>query len=187
MDWISTSIIAVGLAMDAFAVSLGIGTTGGAISPRPIFRLAFHFGLFQGGMTLLGWIGGMFLAHLISGIDHWVILGLLGWVGIRMILSGFSNNQEHHLSDPSRGGLLMLLSVATSLDALAIGISFAVLEVDILFSAIVIMLITAGLSLLGLLLGGRLGLRFGKRMEILGGIILIGIGFRVVFSHLHGL
>jgi manganese efflux pump family protein len=177
-------LIAVGLAMDAFAVSLGIGTTGRANRPRPIFRLSFHFGLFQALMPILGWLAGSRVAHLISGVDHWIALALLAFVGIRMIRSGLDPDGESWQTDPSRGGTLIMLSVATSIDAFAIGLSLAMLRVQILYPSVVIGVITAGMSLGALLVGGRLGHMFGKRMEVLGGLILIAIGLRVVLTHL---
>ncbi len=172
------------MAMDAFAVSLGIGTTRQASLPRPIFRLSFHFGLFQFLMPILGWLAGSTIASLISRFDHWVAMGLLTFVGARMIRSGLDSESETYRSDPSRGGTLVMLSVATSIDAFAIGLSLAMLQVNILYPSVVIGVVTAGLSLTGLLIGHKLGARFGKRMEILGGVILIGIGLRVLITHL---
>lgn len=170
--------------MDAFAVSLGIGTTRQASRPRPIFRLSFHFGLFQFLMPILGWLAGSTIASLISQFDHWVAMGLLTFVGTRMIRSGLDPGNETYSGDPSRGGTLVMLSVATSIDAFAIGLSLAMLRVNILYPGAVIGVVTASLSLIGLLVGHKLGLRFGKSMEILGGLVLIGIGLRVVVSHL---
>ena len=184
MDLFTVLLVAVGLAMDAMAVSLGIGTTQYACSPRPVFRLAFHFGLFQALMPVLGWLGGLSIQSYIAGIDHWVAFGLLAFVGGRMIRSGFDANSESHGCDPSRGSMLIILSIAVSIDALAVGLSLAVMRVSIFYPALVIGIITGGLSLLGLRLGGRLGQAFGKRMEIIGGLILIGIGLRVLISHL---
>jgi putative Mn2+ efflux pump MntP len=177
-------LIAVGMAMDAFAVSLGIGTTRVASAPRPVFRLAFHFGFFQFMMPVLGWLAGSRFAGLIMDFDHWVALLLLAFVGGRMIRSGIDTSHETFVSDPSRGKMLVTLSVATSIDAFAIGVSLAMLRVNILFPSVVIGVVTACLSLVGLLIGHKLGETFGKRMEILGGVILIGIGLRIVVSHL---
>ena len=178
-------LIAIGLAMDCFAVSLGVGTAGTATGPRPTFRLFFHFGLFQGGMTLLGWLAGKTVVTYIAGVDHWVAFGLLAFVGVRMIRGGLrKTGDEPAIPDPSRGLTLVMLSVATSIDALAVGLSLALLEVNVFWSALLIGGVSAMLSLAGLLLGNQLGLRFGKSMEILGGIILIGIGLRVVITHL---
>lgn len=184
MDILTLLLIAVGLAMDVFAVSLGVGTSRFGKPLRTKLRLAFHFGLFQGGMTLLGWLAGTQITSWIAGFDHWVAFGLLTFIGIRMILSGANLNEESHLVDPSRGASLVMLSVATSLDALAIGLSLAFLDSNILIASIVIGAVSAMLSILGSVFGGTLGARFGKRMEILGGILLIGIGVRIVITHL---
>jgi manganese efflux pump family protein len=183
MEFATSMFIAVGLAMDAFAVSLGIGTTGQAKDRRAKFRLAFHFGFFQTAMTVLGWLAGSTIAGLISGIDHWIALALLAYVGVNMIRSGFNPDGEAYTSDPSRGKVLMMLCVATSLDAMAVGLSMAMLKTPILEPSIVIGVVTYGLSALGLVGGMRLGETFGKKMEIVGGLILVGIGLRVVLSH----
>lgn len=184
MEWYTMIFIAVGLAMDAFAVSLGIGTSGTATTPRPIFRIAFHMGFFQGFMTFLGWLAGSSIASLIAAFDHWIALALLTFVGARMIRSGFDPDGELHKNDPSRGGTMLVLCIATSIDAMAVGLSMAFLDIQILTPSLVIGVITLALSLVGLLAGKRLGERFGKRMEILGGIILIGIGLRILITHL---
>jgi putative Mn2+ efflux pump MntP len=184
MDLISTILVAVGLAMDAFAVSLGAGTSGKARSFRPFFRLSFHFGLFQAGMTFLGWLAGSSIARWIEGFDHWVAFGLLVFVGGRMILSGLGKESERKDVDLSRGGMLVMVSIATSIDALAVGLGLALVDVNIIEACLVIGTITLGLSVVGLLAGGMLGEKFGKRMEILGGLILIGIGLRILISHL---
>ena len=185
MDSFSLIFIGIGLAMDCFAVSLGIGTTKMALNIRPVFRLSFHFGLFQGLMTLLGWLVGSTIAQLIASFDHWIALALLAWVGTRMIIEGFKPDQEEvRRSDPSRGGTLVLLAVATSLDAMAVGLSLAIVNVDILSSSLLIGIISTLLSLVGLMIGARLGKTFGKRMEIVGGVILNGIGLRILITHL---
>jgi len=184
MDPLVLFLIAVGLAMDVFAVSLGVGTTGQASTVRPLFRLSFHFGLFQALMTFLGWLAGSVIEPLIAGVDHWVAFGLLAFVGLRMIRSALSREQGIPSGDPTRGGTLVLLSVATSLDALAVGLSLAMLRVDILVAALVIGLVSAALGVTGVLIGANISRRFGKRMEILGGLLLIGIGVRVLIAHL---
>ena len=183
MELWTSLLIAIGLAMDAFAVSLGIGTGGLAQDWRSKFRLAFHFGVFQTLMTVLGWLAGTTVANFINRFDHWIALALLSYVGISMIRSGFSKEKEQVRPNPSKGGSLVMLSVATSLDAMAVGLSMAMIKSAIVFHAIVIGLVTAGLSAFGLQAGARLGEVFGKRMEIIGGLILIGIGLRVVITH----
>ncbi len=184
MSLLEILLVAVGLAMDAFAVSLGVGTTGYADRLRPRFRLAWHFGLFQALMPVLGWLAGRSVAGLIAVFDHWIALGLLAFIGVRMIRSGLRSDGEPPRNDPSRGGTLVMLALATSIDAFAVGLALAMLQVGILYPVIVIGVVTAGLSLVGLLAGHRLGRTFGQRMEIVGGLILIAIGIRIVVSHL---
>lgn len=184
MNFATSLLIAIGLAMDAFAVSIGAGTGGLVTDLRSKLRLAFHFGLFQAGMAALGWLAGSTIQHWIVNIDHWVAFGLLTYVGVNMIRSGLGNGSDENRRNPSKGATMVMLSVATSIDALAVGLSLAMLSIPILSPALVIGVITFGLSLFGLMAGGRLGERFGKRMEIIGGVILIGIGLRVLISHL---
>lgn len=184
MGTFSIFIIAIGLAMDVFAVSLGIGTSRKANSFRPIFRIAFHSGLFQGLMTLLGWLAGSTIASLIASFDHWIALILLSFVGIRMILSGVNQQVEEQSPNPTRGLTLMMICIATSIDAMAVGLSFAMLQVHILSASLLIGVVSLVLSVVGLLTGNTLGVHFGKRMEILGGLLLNGIGIRIVLSHL---
>lgn len=170
--------------MDAFAVSIGAGTSGLVNDTRSKLRLAFHFGIFQAGMTALGWLAGSTIQHWITGFDHWVAFGLLTYVGVNMIRTGLSDGEDDNRRNPSKGATMVLLSFATSIDALAVGLSFAMLSIPVLSPAVVIGVITFGLSLFGLLAGNRLGEKFGKRMEIIGGVILIGIGLRVLIGHL---
>lgn len=184
MSFIEIVLIALGLAMDAFAVCVGAGTTRFINGPRPVFRLVFHFGLFQALMPVLGWLAGVRIERFIAAFDHWIAFGLLAFVGARTIRAGLDPNDDAVVTDPSRGGALVMLSVATSIDAFAIGLSLAVLRVDVFFPALVIGLVAAGLSLVGLSIGSRLGKLFGKRMAVIGGVILIAIGARVVLSHL---
>ncbi len=184
MNFLDILIIALSMSMDAFAVSLGAGTHERTNGPRPTFRLAFHFGLFQFLMPILGWFAGMTILRYISAYDHWVAFILLGFVGIRMIRSGIQPNSDEQKNDPSRGWTLVLLALATSIDALAIGFSLGLVGVTIWYPAVVIGVVTGLISWLGIRLGNRLGARFGKRMEIIGGIILILMGVRILLSHL---
>ncbi len=181
-------LIATGLAMDAFAVSLGAGAGRYVRRPRPAVRLAFHLGLFQFMMPVLGWYLGSYAAHLIAAVDHVVALALLAFVGGRMVWSGLhhpdeDSDGEHRADDPSRGLTLVALSVATSIDAFAIGLSLAVLGVGIWYPSVVIGVLTSGLSLVGIYLGGRFGDRFGSSAEVIGGILLIAIGLHI-FIHM---
>jgi putative Mn2+ efflux pump MntP len=180
-------LIAVGLAMDAFAVSLGAATCGRISGRRAAFRLAFHFGVFQALMPLAGWALGATVAPFIEGFDHWVAFGLLAFVGGRMVRSGLSPETETaDCQDPSRGWTLVILSVATSIDALAVGLSFAMLHISAWLPAAIIGGVTRGMCLIGIYLGGRLGEWVGKRMEVVGGLVLLLIGLRILLAHLLG-
>ena len=184
MEYLTSIFIGIGLAMDAFTVSLGIGTGRRANDRRAKFRLSFHFGFFQMAMTIVGWFAGSTIARYIETFDHWIAMGLLAYVGGNMILSGLKPETETYIKDPSKGKLLIILSVATSIDALAVGLSMAMLKAPCLLPAIIIGVVTWGLSIFGLLAGDSLGQRFGKRMELLGGLILLGIGVRILVTHL---
>lgn len=177
-------IIAVGLAMDASAVSLAAASAGFAGNIRAKFRLAFHFGLFQFLMPILGWwIGKGFVSYL-KFIDHWIAFGLLAFVGGRMIAEGFGGAKEGQKKDPSRGMTMVMLSVATSIDAMAVGLGLAILEVNVWQAAGIIGVITAAMSLAAIQIGLKLGEYFENKMEIAGGVILIGIGGKILLSHL---
>jgi putative Mn2+ efflux pump MntP len=184
MELAASFLIAVGLAMDAFTVSLGVGTAGTARTFRSKFRMAFHFGIFQCLMTLLGWLMGSTVSSLISSVDHWIALALLGYVGFNMIRNSLHSHAEISTVDPSRGRSLIMLCVATSLDALAVGLSMAMIHTPVVLPSIIIGVVCLVLSGVGLFAGTKLGEIFGKRMEILGGLILLGIGIEIVISHL---
>jgi len=183
MSLTTVFFIALSMAMDAFAVSLGSGIKIGP-GPRPLFRIAFHFGLFQALLPILGWLFGNTIEPLVKGFDHWIAFGLLAFVGIRMIRSGLSKYEEETPKDPSRGLTMVMLSIAVSIDALAVGLSLAFLGVSIWTPALIIGLVTGALSLIGLRVGNSVGKRFGKPVEVLGGLVLIGIGIRIVVLHL---
>ncbi|MCU0599129.1 MAG: manganese efflux pump MntP family protein [Desulfobacterales bacterium] len=177
-------LIAIGLAMDAFAVSIAAGTSGKLQGKRGIFRLSFHFGLFQALMPLLGWLAGIHIAHLIRAVDHWIAFALLLFVGVRMIRASFQTDAETFQADPSRGMSLVMLSVATSIDALAVGLSLAMIQINIWYPCAMIGIITAMLSVTGIFAGRYLGKKIGPRMEFIGGVILILIGLKILASHL---
>lgn len=186
MNFFVLFLISISMAMDAFAVCLGAGTLEETTGPRPTFRLAFHFGLFQFIMPVLGWFAGMNIVRYIANYDHWVAFGLLAFVGGRMVRSGFGSEEEKAQTDPSRGWTLVLLSIAVSIDALAVGFSLGMIEVTIWYPAMVIGIVTGLVSWLGLRLGNKLGEKFGKRMEVIGGVVLLLIGVRILVMHLTG-
>lgn len=184
--------IAVGLAMDAFAVALASSVSLGTVSRRQLFRLSFHFGLFQGFMPVFGWWVGSAIARYIDAWDHWVAFGLLVFVGGKALYEAVAHRDEGASissappKDPTRGWNLVLLSVATSIDALAVGLSFAMLNITIWYPCAIIGIVTAGITAVGMLLGSRVGARFGHWVEVFGGVILIGIGLKILFEHLGG-
>lgn len=185
MPLISTFLIALGLAMDAFAVSIASGMSIPRLTGRHVFRMAFHFGLFQALMPVFGWLAGTTVAPYIATWDHWVAMGLLGFIGTKMLLDARREEADaSERGDPTRGWTLVTLSVATSIDALAVGLSLAMLQVGILLPVVVIGLVAAALSTLGISFGHRLGRRWGRRAELIGGLVLIGIGVRIVITHM---
>jgi putative Mn2+ efflux pump MntP len=186
MPFYEIFLIALSMAMDAFAVCLVAGSLGQANTVRPVFRLSFHFGLFQFLMPVLGWLAGMTLERLIQGYDHWVAFALLAFVGLRMIQSALFGREEAR-PDPSHGWTLVMLSVAVSIDALAVGLSLGVLGISVWYPAVIIGVVTSVLSLAALWIGHQFGSRLGKPVEVIGGVVLIGIGLRIVLSHLLGI
>jgi len=184
MTFIEVLLIAVGLSMDAMVVSLCAGVGGYASSLRPALRISFAFGFFQAVMPVLGWLAGHAVSSWVAGIDHWLAFGLLVFVGIRMIRSGLRADDSDPSCDPTRGSTLIVLSIATSIDALAVGFSIALLSIPILFPALLIGLVTFSLSFLATHMGRRLSFGFGKRMEIVGGLVLGLIGLRILVAHL---
>jgi len=184
MESVQVILIAIGLAMDAFAVSLAAGSLEEVRGGRAAFRLSFHFGLFQFLMPVIGWYAGSTVVTFIESVDHWIAFGLLAYVGVRMIRSGMASASPSFRGDPSRGTTLVILSLATSIDALAVGLSLAMIQVSVWYPSAVIGTVTAALSLVGVRMGNRLGERFGKRMGIAGGVILNVIGLRILLDHL---
>lgn len=184
MNIIEIIFIAVGLAMDAFAVSLSAGSLPVIQNKRAVFRLAFHFGLFQFMMPVIGWFIGEAVVKWIENYDHWIAFIILAYIGINMIKEAFAAEEDRKISDPSKGMNMVMLAVATSIDALAVGFSLAMLKINIFYPSFIIGIITASLSVIAIKLGKRLGTRFGKKMEIAGGVILIIIGTRILLTHL---
>ena len=185
MDLIILFGIALGLAMDAFSVAIGVSIALGGTSRRQTFRLAWHFGLFQALMPIIGWAAGTSVRPWIERWDHWLAFGLLAVVGGRMIYeSARGDNRESTRTDPTRGWSLVVLSIATSIDALAVGLSFAALGVQVWTPAAVIGITAAAMTLLGTLGGRALGARFGSRMAVVGGFVLMTIGAWILFEHL---
>ena len=186
MDLLTVLLIALALAVDAFAVALASGVSLCQVNRRQTFRLAFHFGLFQAMMNIIGWAAGLTVRTLLESIDHWLAFALLALVAAKMIKDSIAGREEEAQKvDPTRGFTLVMLSVATSIDSLAVGLSFSVLNVSIWMPAVIIGLVATLMTIIGLRLGCLLGAasRIGARAEIAGGLVLLGIGFNILYQH----
>ncbi|MBS3734149.1 MAG: manganese efflux pump [Phycisphaerae bacterium] len=180
--------VAFGLAMDAFAVAIATGLAVEHVTGRHVFRIAWHFGLFQCLMPIVGWLAGLAVAGAIAAFDHWLVLGLLGYIGGKMVYEALRpTSRENELAedqcDPTRGLVLLTLALATSIDALAAGLSMAIMGVSIWLPAFIIGLVAGGMSFVGTKFGSRLGRRFGRTAEVLGGLVLIAIGVKTALVH----
>jgi len=187
MDFLSLTGLAIALAMDAFAVALGVGVSVSPLTGRHFFRLGFHFGLFQALMPIIGWLAGRSVQNYIVDYDHWIAFILLAAIGAHMIHEArHSDDEDVSGDDPTRGMKLVLLAIATSIDALAVGLSLAVIGTSVWFPALVIGLVAGAFTVVGMLLGRRIGDAWGPRVEVAGGLILILLGIRIVVEHLSG-
>ena len=184
MDLLTIFLIAIALAMDAFAVSIASGIAIRNLRIRHALTIAAWFGMFQALMPVIGWLGGIKLLGPVRKIDHWVVFGLLFLIGCKMIYESFKIDPIERRSNPLDLRVLFLLSIATSLDAFAVGISFAMLNISIIGPVIIIGVITFLMSFTGVWIGDRGTHFFEKKIEVVAGLILIGIGVKVLISHL---
>ncbi|MHA2394787.1 MAG: manganese efflux pump MntP [Promethearchaeota archaeon] len=178
-----TILIAFSLAMDSFSVSIARGMTNpkGKMLAEAL-KVGFFFGSFQAFMPLIGWLAGISVIDLISDFDHWIAFGLLTFIGLRMIYESIKTESKKIIGS-SNISILLILAIATSIDALAVGLSFSFLEVSIVMPVIIIGVVTFTLSVVGVYIGKRFGGLFGK-IGILGGLILIGMGIRILMEHI---
>lgn len=191
MGFLTLLLIAVGLSMDAFAVSVSSGMALCFTKMRQNLRIAGSFGLFQGIMPLLGYAVANTFSDKFGAIDHWIAFGLLGFVGGKMLWEALRGGEDIPSGDLSSWRSVMLMSVATSIDALAVGASFAVmphegilaLRAGYLLCAAIIAVVTFVLCFGGVILGCRFGNLFGNKAEIAGGVVLIGIGIKILLEH----
>lgn len=177
---------AFALAMDAFAVAVGLSFSQERLTLKQSLRLSFSFGLFQFLMPILGWLAGQSVLEYIQAFDHWVAFGMLLFIGCRMIWESAKDRQglKARRTDSTRGLSLLLLSIATSIDALAVGLSYSVLKIAILWPALIIGLVAFLMTLIGTKAGPLSGLALGKRADFIGGLVLIGIGLKILFGHI---
>lgn len=188
MSFSSILLLAVGLAMDATAVSAARGLTTPQILPRHVVRVAVFFGGFQALMPLIGWVVGSRVGPLVEAWDHWIAFVLLSAIGGKMLWEARSAKDpeasDADRSDPFGLKVMLVLAVATSIDALAVGITLPMLDAPLLLSVATIGVTTALLSALGLLVGRRFGALLGRRLDIAGGLVLIGLGTKILLEHL---
>ena len=184
MDFLSLLAVAVGLSMDAFAVAITSGFVTQNLKFRQAFKMAFFFGGFQAMMPIVGWMAGLTMRNIIQSIDHGVVFGLLGFIGAKMIYESFTIEEIVKKTCPMDTPNLLVLAIATSIDALAVGLSLSFLNTTIAIPAIVIGIVTFCVSLAGVFLGKKFGHLFEKKLELIGGLILIGMGTKVLLEHL---
>ena len=190
MGIVEIFLIAVGLAMDCFAVSIASGVILKRFRWRTMLLMAFFFGLFQAFMPMAGWMGASLFSHLIEQVDHWIAFAILAFLGGRMIVESFKNEESRHHYDPTRLKVILALAVATSIDALAVGVSFAFLNIrephEILASVGIIGLVSFVLSVAGLVFGICCGEWAARKLkaELWGGVILVAIGVKILVEHL---
>lgn len=185
MDLVAVVLIAIGLSFDTFAVSV----SSGVVLPRITFKqgisIAIVLAFFQALMPVLGWSAGKTIVSYVKHLDHWIAFILLLGLGAKMIYESYKKN-ETAKPNPLDWKVRITMAIATSIDALIVGFSFAFLEYNIWISALIIGFITFLVSMLGLLFGKKVGPRLGKRMEIVGGVILIAIGLKILLEHTLG-
>ena len=184
IDFVSILLIAIGLSADCFAVALGVSTqVTERFSPQAL-RVSLSFGLFQALMPILRWLAGTTIVEFIESFDHWVAFGLLAIVGGRMLWESFHSHSGGKKTDITKWFILLTLSIATSIDALAVGLSFAFLKVNITLAVLTIGLVSMIVTAIGFGLGRKASRLIGKRAEAIGGIILLAIGIRILLSHI---
>jgi manganese efflux pump family protein len=184
MDLVTILAIALGLSFDTFAVSLSIGVIRNGILFRQATRVAIILAIFQGGLTVAGYFLGTIVSEELKVADHWIALGLLSFLGIKMIVEGLRKTDEDEKKDYSSIFVLITIALGTSIDAFAVGISFALLNVKIWEAGILIGAVTFIASMTAIRIGKSAGERLGNNVEIVGGLILIAIGIKIFLEHI---
>lgn len=183
MDLLFVFLVALGLSFDSFAVSICSGLR----IPKIVFldaaKIAFSLAFFQGVFPFLGWVMGYYIKDYIEQIDHWIAFAILGFLGVRMIIESFKPDDCKQFN-PLKIKTMVSMSIATSIDAFAVGITFSFIDTPILLSCAIIGAVTFVVAMIGIFIGKKTGAAFGKRMEIAGGLILIILGVKILFEHL---
>lgn len=184
MDFITIVAVALGLSFDTFAVSLSYGVVRNKILFMQAVRIAFVLAFFQAGLLVTGFFLGSFISGIVRAADHWVALLLLSFLGIRMIVEGIRKKEDGEPRDFSKPLELLAAAVGTSIDAFAVGISFALLSIRIWYSSAIIGVVTFLASMTAIRIGKSAGSHLGKKVEIIGGLILIAIGLKIFLEHM---
>jgi putative Mn2+ efflux pump MntP len=180
VDLTNTIALAFALAFDAFAVAVAVGIRAGKLERWAVFRLSFHFGFAQFGMPIIGWRAGELVFDLVGSAGQWLAGVILLAIGVRLIWEQFNPEKRRWSGDPTRGASLLALMFATSVDALAAGLSLALVGVEILYPALVIGVVAAGMTVIGLVFGHSVGLRFSRTAGVIGGLLLIVLAVNAV-------
>jgi manganese efflux pump family protein len=184
MDYFTILVIALGLSFDTFAVSLSYGVIRSGILFRQAFWIAIVLAIFQGGLTVAGYFLGSIFSDALQATDHWVALGLLSFLGVKMIVEGLKKTRDDAPKDYSSIFVLFTIALGTSIDAFAVGISFALLDVRIWSAGVVIGAVTFIASMTAIRIGKSAGVRLGNKVEIIGGLLLIAIGVKIFLEHI---
>jgi manganese efflux pump family protein len=186
MDFLTILLVALGLSFDTFAVSLSFGVVQNKIMFWQAFRVAVVLAVFQAGLLVTGFFLGSFVSDFIKAADHWVALALLSFLGIRMIIEGIRRKEDDEARDYTKTKELLTVAVGTSIDAFAVGISFALLDLKIWLSGVIIGSVTFLASMTAIRIGKSAGAKLGQRVEVVGGLILIAIGIKIFLEHILG-
>jgi len=184
MGILTLILIAIGLTFDTFAVSVSTGIAVNQIRFWQAVRVALILAIIQASMPILGWFGAIQIKNYIINFDHWIAAGLLWSIGLKMIWEAINPKENEDQKNPLKTSVIITMAIATSIDALAVGVSFGFLNVNMYFSTIIIGFTTFLVAMIGMLLGKKAGYLLGKRAEIIGGLILILIGIKILYEHL---
>jgi putative Mn2+ efflux pump MntP len=183
MELLAVIAIAVGLAMDTFAVSIVTGAAYKQLHIRHALRMAGFFGGFQAFMPVVGYLAGLTVRQYVSNFDHWIAFGILAAVGLKMIYESFKIKEERKTPNPANLAVVLVLAIATSIDALAVGITLSLITNAIALAVIIIGVVTFGMSFAGVYIGKKFGHFFESGIEAIGGLVLIGLGIKIVLQH----
>lgn len=184
MDYLTIFAIAAGLCFDTFAVSLSFGVVQFRVLFKQAIRLAIILAAFQGGLTVAGFFLGSIVSNALKAVDHWIALGLLALLGIKMIIEGLKKQEKKEIIDYSKPLVIFTIALGTSIDAFAVGISFALLDVKIWTAGFIIGAVTFLASMTAIRIGKSAGEKLGQRVEIVGGLILLAIGLKIFLEHI---